>query len=88
MPRLTSPPSTKLSSLVVLPVSPESRSLSPTSSTERSPTSPLTLTKPLPTVLPSRLLSCLVTLLPSLPTRSSSWTLPRCLSVSRLLVVS
>merc|ERR1739848_832133 len=82
-PRSTSPRSTRSSSSVDLPAFPASRSSSPTTSTERSPTSPSTLMRLLLTVLPF----CLVTLLPSPPTRFCCSTLPRCLSVSRPLVV-
>ena len=85
--RSTSLRSTRSFSSVALPVSPASRSSLPTTSTARSPTSPSTPMRLLPTVLLSRLLSCLATPAPSPPTRSccSMWLLSP--SVSRLLAV-
>ena len=85
-PRSTSPLSTRLSSLVVPHVSQRSRSLFQTSSTARSPTSPSTRTRPLPTALPSRPPFSRVTHPPSLPTRSSCSTSRHCRLVSRLPV--
>jgi hypothetical protein len=88
MPRLTRARSTRLSSSVVPPVSPESRSSSPITSTERSPTSLSILMRLLHTVLPSRPPFSPVTLHPSLPTRSFFSMSRHCPSVSRLPVVS
>jgi hypothetical protein len=87
MPRSTNPRFTRSSSSEVLPVFQESRSSSPTTSTERSQTSPSILTKLSHTELPSRLLFSLEIPPPSPPTRFSSSMSRLCPSVSRLLVV-
>ena len=87
IPRSTSPLSTRLSWSVAPPVFLASRSSSPTSLTARSPTSPSTLMRLLPTVLRSRQPSCPVIPRPSLLTRFFCLMLRRSLSVLRLLVV-
>lgn len=82
-PRLTNLKFMRSSWLAVPPVFPESRNSSPTTLTAKSPTSPSTLMRLLRTVLLSRLLSCLVTHLPSLPTKSCCLTSRLCLWVLR-----
>ena len=85
--RLTRPMSMKLSWSVVQPVSRESSSLFPISSTEKSPTRASTPTRPLPMVLPFKLQSFQAIPLRRLKT-FFSLMLPPFPSVSRRLVES
>merc|ERR1712235_38208 len=87
MPESTKMASTKSSSSAAPPVSQKSKNFSKITSTERNSTSPSTPMKPLPMVLPSKLLSSVVTNLKKFKIFSFLMLL-HCLLVLKLPVVS